>query len=169
MRHHALGALFIVFLTAPEARAQSTSFLSIPASAFTPVETQGTRGGYGGNETGTSRSFTNRTFGMLAPVYLPHLATVTSMSCGGRDGGANVLVKFILRRNEPQQANVDMAVLATTFEQTGFQFLRSSSIAQPLINNERFNYYVVAETRHIDVGFCPECAVGFCRIGFTSP
>lgn len=169
MRQRALAAVLIASLAGWELPSQTASFVSIPASAFTPVETQGTRGGYGGNETGTARSFSNQTFGMLAPVQLPHLSTVTSMSCGGRDAGPNVLVKFTLRRNEAQQANVDMAVLSTTFEQTGFQFLNSSSITQPLINNQRFSYYIVAETRHSDVGFCPECAVGFCRIGFTNP
>jgi hypothetical protein len=80
-----------------------------------------------------------------------------------------VLITFTLRRNEPQQANVDMAVVGTTFGQSGFQFVRTTSIVQPLINNQRFNYYVVAETRHSDVGFCPNCAIGSCTIAFTTP
>jgi hypothetical protein len=164
-----ITAILIVTVTGSKALSQSAGFLSLPASAFTPRQVKGNAGGYDGNETGTARSFTNSTFSMLAPVHLPHGATVTSLSCGGRDPAANLLLKFTLRRNEPQQANVDMAVVSTTFEQIGFQFLNTTSIVQPLVNNQRFTYYIVAETRHIDVGFCPTCAVGFCKVGFTTP
>jgi hypothetical protein len=104
---------------------------------------------------------------MFAPVTVPHGATIGSMRCGGRAPSSEFRIVFTLRRNEPQQANLDMATVMTTFEGLGFQFVDTNSITSPVINNERFNYYIVAQTNTLDVGFCPNCSVGFCRIGYT--
>lgn len=163
-----LATLVVVALTASEAVGQQTaSFLSIPASAFTPRQVLGDSG-YDGNESGTARLFGNN-FVMFAPVHLPHRASVTSLSCGGRAPSSQIQVIFTLRRNQPQQANVDMATTSTDLAQTGFQFVSTTSIVEPVINNQRFNYYLVAVARHIDVGRCPRCLVGFCSIGYTVP
>ena len=164
-----LVGLLVAALSGPETFSQASAFVSIPASAFTPRQVKNNLGGYDGNVTGTARMFTENSFSMFAPVSLPHGASVTSLSCGGQDSFSNVRLKFTLRRNEPQQANVDMGTVSTSFEQTGFQFLSTTSIVEPVIDNRRFNYYVVAETQHEDVGFCPGCSVAFCAIGFTAP
>jgi len=157
-----------LLLTASVAFAQSTpGFLSIPSSSFTPQTSEGTgNAGYDGNLTGTARFFEG-SFLMFAPVNLPHRATVTSLTCGGRAPSRDFKVSFILRRNEPQQANVDMATVSTTFEGTGFQFVRTTSITSAVIDNARFNYYIAAQTDAFDVGFCPRCSIGFCTIGYT--
>ena len=169
MRRLTFVGLLILALASSETFSQSSDFLSIPASAFTPRQVKDNLGGYDGNVTGTARTFTANSFSMFAPVYLPHGASVRSLACGGQDPSDKIRLEFTLRRNEPQQANVDMATVSTSFEQTGFQFLSTTSILEPAINNRRFNYYVVAETKHFDVGFCPDCSVAFCTIGFTTP
>lgn len=164
-----LATLVVFALTASAASAQqSASFLSIPASAFTSRQVLGVAG-YDGNESGTARFFGNNNFVMFAPVHLPHRARVTSLSCGGRAPSNQIQIIFTLRRNQPQQANVDMATTSTDFAQTGFQFVSTTSIVRPVINNQRFNYYLVALARHFDVGLCPSCSVGFCSIGYTGP
>ena len=164
------------------ALAQSTkSFLSIPASAFTGQDGGHAVYGYEGNITGTSRSFNVRVF---APVNLPHGAYVTSLQCGGRAYFHRSIV-FHLRRNEPQQANVDMATVKTSLDGTGFEFVNTNSITSGEINNSKYNYYIVAEIEDTrdnpnTAAFCPnkpvpdpllpkisECRVNFCSIGYT--
>ena len=147
-----ISILFL--LVASVALSQTTSFLSIPSSGFTPLNSEGTgNAGYSGNQTGTARLFAG-SFLMLAPVNLPHGATVTSMRCGGRAPSSDFRIVFTLRRNEPQQANVDMATVMTTLGQTTFQFVDTSSITSPVIaDNASFNYYIVAATDNLDVGF----------------
>ena len=159
----------LVLLIAPVTLAQSTTcYLSIPSSGFTPRASEGTVGsdaGYDGNQSGTARFF-NGSFAMFAPVNLPDGATVNSMRCGGQVSTSNK-ISFTLRRNEPQQANVDMATVMSNVGDTGFQFLDTTSIESPTINNATFNYYIVAQADDFDVGVCPTCSVGFCRIGYT--
>lgn len=104
---------------------------------------------------------------MFAPVNLPHGATITSMRCGGGAPRSDFRLFFTLRRNDPQQANVDMATVMTTFEEKGFQFVNTNSITSPLVNNARFNYYIVAGVSAKDSGLCPKCDIGPCRIGYT--
>jgi len=164
MKRHSLVISILFLLIASVALAQSpTRFLSIPSSGFTP---QTSEEGYSGNQTGTARFF-GTGFWMFAPVNLPHGATVTSMRCGGQAPFSDDRIIFTLRRNDPQQANVDMATVMTTFERTGFEFVATSSITSPVVNNNRFNYYIVAEADLIDVRHCTNCSVGFCRIGYT--
>jgi hypothetical protein len=164
MKRHSLVISILFLLIASVALAQSpTHFLSIPSSGFTP---QTSEDGYSGNQSGTARFFQAGLL-MFAPVNLPHGATVTSMRCGGRAPRSDFRIIFTLRRNEPQLANVDMATVMTTFEGIGFQFVGTSSITSPVVNNSRFNYYIVAEADAIDVGFCTSCSIGFCRIGYT--
>ena len=147
--------------------AQSTTgFLSIPASGFTPRNSEwGGNSGYDGNETGTARLFAGSQ-AMFAPVNLPHGASVTSLRCGGQVRSGSRLA-VVLRRNDPQQANVDMAAVSTLQGATGFQVLTTSSIISPVIDNRRFNYYVMATAIFGDVGFCESCSIGFCRVTYT--
>lgn len=142
----------------------ATLYRSIPASAFTAWDSSA---GWSGNTSGTNRHFTNATAYLFAPVELPHGATVTHLLCGGLDDQTDVKVQFVLRRNQPQIANVDMAVAESTFAATGFQFVSTPTIASPQIDNATFNYYLIAQTIHFDVGFCPGCTVNFCRISYT--
>jgi hypothetical protein len=91
-----------------------------------------------------------------------------SFRCGGQDATSDFKLQFILRRNWPQQANVDMATIESTFAATGFQFLTTTSITGPVIDNATYNYYIVATAIAFDVGVCPGCSVGFCRVGYTT-
>lgn len=139
-------------------------YLSIPSSAFTSRETSAQ--GWDGNATGTNREFDSSSF-LFAPVNLPHEATVTQLRCGGRDDSSTAVLWFTLRRNQPQVANVDMASLETTQAAVGFQVRTTSAITSPVIDNEAFNYYIVAQSADPEVGFpCPNCTVGFCRIRY---
>ena len=147
------------------ASAQTTSFLSIPSSGFTPDAATGDFG-YTGNDTGTARFFDNA-FYMFAPVALPHGAKVTALRCGGKASSPEKRIAFTLRRNEAQVANVDMATVKTTFEGAGFQHPRTTSISSPVVDNANFNYYMVAEIQYVDVSPCPTCSVGYCRIRYT--
>lgn len=165
MRILTLIIAIIAMHSASMAFAQTKSFLSIPSSGFTPQNTT-ENDGYVGNQSGTARMFDNN-FLMFAPVALPHGATVTSLRCGGKAPFPTFKIVFTLRRNQPQQANVDMAVVMTTFEGLGFQHPETTSITSPVINNDQFNYYIVAKARHDDVEVCPTCTVGYCRISYT--
>lgn len=170
---HNLLITVLSLLFASIAVAQSpTQFLSIPSSSFTPrASAAHISPSYDGNESGTSRLF-GRSFTMFAPLDVPNGATITSMRCGGRAPNSGHRVIFTLRRNEPQQANVDMAVVMTAFEENGFQFVDTNSVTSPVADNARFNYYIIAAVNKSasanDVGFCPDCAVGFCRLGYTA-
>jgi hypothetical protein len=140
----------------------ATQYLSIPSSAFTPKDSGD---GWTGNTSGTARNFV-QSF-LFAPVQLPHGATVTGLRCGGQDPTTDVKLRFTLRRNQPQAANVDMAVAESTFAATGFQFMTTSTVTSPQIDNSIFNYYVAASPVFFDVGTCPGCSVGFCRVSYT--
>ena len=142
-----------------------TSYLSVPSSGFTPRAVTGSLG-YDGNQSGTARLFDSN-FWMFAPVALPHGAKVTALRCGGKAPSPEIRIIFTLRRNRPQVANVDMAIVMTTFKGVGFQHPETTSITSPVVDNSVFNYYIVAETQHIDVGLCPSCIIGYCRIRYT--
>lgn len=155
----------LIFAFAPQiASAQSVGYTSIPSSAF-----HGERSVQ--NVTGTARTI----FSLLyAPVYLPQGATVTTLSCGGTAFFQKQIV-FTLRRNNPQQANVDMATTRTTLDGTGFEFVSTDAITSGLIDNSQFNYFLVADVDKPEGNqpgsraACPneECSVGFCRIRHT--
>nr|NIR85561.1 hypothetical protein [Gammaproteobacteria bacterium] len=104
--------------------------------------------------------------GARPPVALPHGVTVTALRCGGK-APSDIKIIFTLRRNQPQVANVDMATVMTTFEGRGFRHPETTSITSAMVNNANFNYYIVASVRHIDVGLCPSCVIGYCRIRYT--
>ena len=146
----------------------TTRYLSIPSSSFTSQYTNsGTLNGWSGNSTGTNRNF-GYGGALFAPVNLPHGATVTQFRCGGFDADSGFRVEFKLFRNFPQQSNAELAVVSTSFPDVGFQYLTTSNIAEPTINNAAYNYYVTANAIPFDVGACPGCTVGFCRISYTT-
>jgi hypothetical protein len=145
----------------------TTRHLSIPSSAFTPKDSND---GWTGNTSGTARYFDESILlqsYLFAPVQLPHEATVTGFRCGGQDPATDVKLRFTLRRNQPQIANVDMAVVESTFATTGFQFMTTSTVVSPQIDNSTFNYYVAASPVFFTVGPCTGCSVGFCRVSYT--
>jgi len=155
--------------TVPSHRSAVTSpatqgHFSVPSSAFTPWV--GSRN-YSGNQSGTARFFAYSQV-MFAPVNLPGNSVVTSFSCGGAHPKVSGSIKFTLRRNNPQQANVDMAIATTDRARTGFQRVRDSSITSAKIDNGRYNYYIVAERAGAeDFGNCPKCSIAFCRISYV--
>jgi hypothetical protein len=161
-----------------EALAQSPKFLAVPAASFTPRNSttveKPLRGtletlGYSGNASGTARFFGDNS-AMFAPISLPHGATVLSLECAGAAPRLSRRIIFHLRRNQPQQANVDMATVATDFPVTAFQFKSTTSIQSPVIDNRRFNYYIAAELGATnDVPECRTCFVNRCTIGYTGP
>ena len=170
MRKLGLLVAILIALTSSGALAQAqTQFLSIPSSGFTPRESEALGGeSYSGNISGTARRFA-KSIEMFAPVNLPDGATVTSLRCGGSESSPDLRIRFRLRRNEPQQANVDMATVHTGVPGTGFQFRTTTSITQPVVTNSTFNYYIIADLESLTSEFpqCPLCSVGFCQIGYT--
>jgi hypothetical protein len=177
MKKYSLFTIIILMLIASVTNADS---ISIPASAFSG-RTDGGNLGYLGNESGTARFFNVK---MFAAVNLPDRATVTSFRCGGRAFFKRIIA-FTLRRNDPQQSNVDLATIRTSLDGTGFEFVGTNNISSGTINNARFNYYIIAEIEDPSVNpptrpFCPdkprpfprapkipECSVGFCSIEYT--
>lgn len=163
-----VSSICVSLIAAPAAMAQSTVFTAVPAVAFVDAKfAQPTKF----NQTGTAHRFNAQ---MFAPVNLPHGHKVTSFKCGG-SSFFNRSVVFTLRRNQPQQHNVDMAVVNTTLDGTGFEFISTNTIVDPIIDNSTFNYYIVADISdgrdipNVD-DFCPgpanpRCTVGFCSIG----
>lgn len=147
---------------------KQSGFVSIPASAFSGVSRLETS--FKGNDTGTALFFNVKVF---APVNLPDGATIISMRCGAR-AFFKRQISFTLRRNEPQQENIDIAVAQTSLDGTSFEFIDTNTITSGLVDNSKYNYYVVAEIEDPTVSpptspFCPdgECWVGYCRIGYT--
>jgi hypothetical protein len=172
-----ISLLFVMALLARQAVfTQTTSFVAIPAAAFTTQNSttiekplQGTVEtlGYTGNATGTARFFGDNAV-MFAPVNLPHGARVLSFDCGGVAPRLSRRIEFMLRRNQPQQANVDLASVFTDFNVTSFQFKRTTSIQSPVIDNRSFNYYIVAKIGATnDIPECRTCAVNRCTIEYT--
>ncbi len=169
MKYYCRYLVMLLLIVPAIAAAQSEmSFVAIPSSAFTPMSDRSDGNSYDGNETGTGRIFSG-SHTMFAPVYLPHGALVTRFKCGGKHPSSGALIEFTLRRNEPQQANVDMSIAMTDSTNTGFQFVTGSQIAEPLVNNSKFNYYVIARRvarEREDFGECKSCAITFCSIGY---
>lgn len=135
-----------------------TKYLSIPSSAFTPRT-----GSIDGNSSGTARYFAVNE-PLFAPVNLPHNSVVTRLDCGGNDASSRALLRFVLRRNQPQQANVDMATADTVTGEFGFKFISDTSIVSATINNLSYNYFLRAS---IEGPFFAGFTVGFCRIHYT--
>lgn len=174
MKKYVLLLIIILAAATSATCVYSRGFVSVPASAFSGI-TDGGNLGYHGNESGTARFFNVK---MFAPVNLPDGTTVTSLKCGGRAFFKH-RIAFTLRRNEPQQANVDLATTKTSLNGTGFEFVNTNRIQSGRINNERFNYYIIAEIEDPRVtpptkAFCPdnskgipECTVGFCSVGYA--
>lgn len=167
MKQHILVLAAVLAVVSPTSFAQSTNFVSVSASAFTG-QSDGPPTGYDGNISGTSRSFHVL---MFAPVNLPHGSTVTSLRCGGKAFFGR-RIAFTLRRNEPQQENVDMATARTSLNGTGFEHVTANRIESGEIDNGMYNYYIVAEVENPAVtpptrAFCSECNVGYCRVGYS--
>ena len=164
--------------------ADTIGYIAIPASAFSEKDSQSSNenASYKGNQTGTSRYFNGS---MFAPIYLPHGSNVTSLACGSNPKGG-YLTSFTLRRNEPQQANIDMASLETAILTEGqvvkgiglaaYQFLHTESIISPRIDNSKFNYYIIAYQKNplpnarppVALICADRCAnVNYCSVGYT--
>ena len=169
---------FIGLLYPPQLLAQSLSYLAIPSSGFSPRNSTTVKSplrgrvetlGYRGNVSGTARFFGDNDV-MFAPVNLPHGSTVVKLTCGGHAPKPNRRVSFVLRRNHPQQANVDMAALYPKVKLTGFQTMSDSSIRSPVIDNRRFNYYIAATIDATnDIQQCASCSVNRCTIAYGLP
>jgi len=146
----------------------SLEYIAVPSSGFSPKADFGNnRTAYDGNETGTARFFMH-SHTMFAPVSIPHNSIVTGFSCGGTNPTPRSSIKFTLRRNQPQQANIDMATAITDPTNNGFQFVSASNIESGQIDNQANNYYVVAKRVSVveNFGGCNKCAVGFCSIRY---
>lgn len=159
----------VLMLIASVTYANAGGFISVPAPAFSGIVDGGNLG-YQGNDSGTARFFRTK---IVAAVNLPHETTVTFFRCGG---GAffGKRVAFTLRRNEPQQANVDLATIKTSLNGTGFEFVSTTQIKSGNIHNGKFNYYIIAEIEDPNANpptlpMCGarKCWVGFCTIGYV--
>lgn len=146
-----------------------TKSVAIPAIAFNGD-------GIAYNDTGTAAFFRDQAF---APVHLPDGATVTGFRCGARVTLIEKGITIKLRRNEPQQANVDMGMVEIPRSGDGnFKFLRDDSLIEPVIDNQIFNYYLIAEVipksentgDTCNVNGAPNaCIVAACNVDFTPP
>jgi hypothetical protein len=179
-KYHLFAFIFMSFTTLTSF-ADVKGFISIPAAAFSTQDsrTSGPEGNYRGNNTGTSRSFRggrSPSFrgSLFAPVNLPHGAIVTSLSCGSKTM-SGWKTGFVLRRNEPQQENIDMASVKTSGHGR-YEFINTISISSPKINNSKYNYYISASLwdgpfdviRGVVIPCLDYCAnVNFCNIGYT--
>lgn len=161
------GSLLLSLAVASPATAQSgATYLAIPSSGFTA---QNSEGGYMSSATGTTRFFAQSSL-MLAPVNLPHGATVTSLYCGGVAPVTDLRLVFKLRRNDPQVANVDLSTVATSYAGIGGEGTDIDFVDEPEVDNSRFNYYIVADVDNlVGANLCPTCAIYFCRIGYIDP
>jgi hypothetical protein len=137
----------------------TTKYLTLPAVAFTPQTGELSTG-----SSGTARIFLGTV--MFAPVNLPGGASVTRMSCGGNDASSNAYLRFTLRRNHAQVANVDMAIAETTTPEFGFKYPFDTTIISPTIDNSLYNYYIRGS---VEGTFFAGFTVGFCKIDYLEP
>jgi hypothetical protein len=158
--------------------AQSIDYIAVPASGFTPrnsttikdplkgtVETLG----YSGNASGTARFFGDNNE-MFAPVFLAHNSKIVSFSCAGNSANKRTRIRYYLRRNQPQQANVDMASVFSAHAETGFQRESTTLIQSPMVDNKTYNYYIVASIDATNnIRECKQCSVNTCSIGYVTP
>jgi hypothetical protein len=141
--------------------AQSIEHVAVPAVAFVGKDVS-----Y--NETGTAAFFRQRAF---APLSLPDNAKLVGFDCGLRTFPIHG-IKVSLRRNEPQQANVELDNLGIPKGGDGrFQFKSATQVSHPDVNNGKFNYYLVAEVlpksaNVSDICNGEECLVGACQVAY---
>lgn len=174
----AVAAIVLLLHAGSVTEGRQTAFLAVPAASFTPQNSttvdKPLRGtvetlGYSGNATGTARFFGDNS-AMFAALNLPHGARVLSFDCAGAAPRPSRRIAFKLRRNEPQRANLDMATIATDSEVTTFQFKSTSAIQSPVIDNQRFNYYIAAEIGATnDIRECRTCFVNRCTVAYVEP
>lgn len=138
------------------------NYVSIPATSFVGFEVS-----Y--NETGTAAFIRKQAF---APVHLPHGSKAQRFSCGVKAWPIKGF-RISLRRNEPQQENIDMgAVNIDRGSNGGFKFLSSEVLIENGIDNRRYNYYLTVEIQpksETTGSICngKECIIGSCQIHFT--
>lgn len=85
---------------------------------------------------------------MEAPVFLPHLATVTGFTAVVTDNGANVddeILVFLRRQNLTTGVRETLALVYTTssFASSIRQILNASSIAYAAVDNENYSYSIL--------------------------
>ena len=165
-----LRTVMITALTLiPNVVLAQTKSVAIPAIAFNGD-------GITYNDTGTAAFFRQRAF---APVQLPDGARVTGFQCGARVTLIEKGITIKLRRNEPQQANIDMGMVEIPKNgDGGFKFLRDDTLTNAGIDNRRFNYYLIAETIPksevtavtCNVNGAPSaCIIAACNVDFFPP
>jgi len=150
-------------------------FVSIPAPSFQPGRHAAPQNFL--NESGTAFHFHNTAF---APVFLPDGTLVTELKAGAHVESPTIGAKIVLQRNEPQQANVEMAAVETSSTGNQFQFVSTTSIRERTINNERYSYYIVVDLHRdsqvvdgpTDItvpGRGPEASsISFVRVGYRT-
>ena len=163
------GAMAAALILSPAAAFSQTQSVAIPAIAFNGE-------GIAYNDTGTAAIFRDHAF---APVTLPDGARVTAFRCGARVTLVTKGITIKLRRNEPQQANVDMGMVEIPRSGDGnFKFLRDDSLIEPVIDNRTFNYYLIAEVipksatvgDTCNVNNAPNaCIIAACNVDFFPP
>jgi hypothetical protein len=125
--------------------------LSIPAAAFKTVVS-----GYGLNSYETMYFVThwgNNPY-LNAPVYLPHKAKILSVTFHFIDNDPNLKVwaqlKALQYGVDPQQQQWILAS-AVTSGAPGFVSLTDATVANPIVDNINFRYWIRTELRSLDL------------------
>ncbi len=113
----------------------ATSYLSIPAAALQPNDESLA---WDLSNDGTNFFTTNSTY-YVAPVFLPHNATVTGISTWWADGAASDAT-LMLRRVSPGAGAIDMATLSTSGSSGFVSTSNSTTISNPIIDNSQYSY-----------------------------
>ena len=121
--------------------AARTRYLSIPASAFTPIDSSTTYT----YDTTTGLIWTGGSGHFRAPVELPQGATITKYRFTAFDGDSSQWIEAHLMRWSASGSNEEMAGNSTMGMGTpGWVDLDNSSVATPVIDNSKYSYFVNA-------------------------
>jgi hypothetical protein len=118
-----------------------TFYYSIPASAFTPTSSTASTLYKENISTGGGASFADGKNEMVAPVNLPHLATVNQITVFYKDISFTFDIHVSLYRKNDYDNYELMGEFGSQF-QPGSSSAVVNSINHPMINNSTYNYHI---------------------------
>ena len=122
-----------------------THYLMVPAAAFRPIESDTT---FTGATTNPYMNITGGTLAAVAPLDLPHGATITSLSMRAWDLSATNAVTIDLRKFTGSASTTSISTVFTTAaEDLGFYNKTSSAISETVdLSTTSHNYYYLLQT-----------------------
>jgi len=121
--------------------------------------------------------FSNNDQGLIAEVYLPDGATVTQIDCAIKKISSDSNFQCDLFNSQYGTTTSTVMATANTIGLPGLpamQFISSSSISDPVIDNDNKNYWIDVNTESLftltfpDCGFL-ECRLNSVKITYTVP